>query len=80
MVLNFIAEHVRAIGVSNFSIGHLEEMLEYCSVVPQVNQVEFHPYQNPKQLHLFCIENDIHLEARIHWILFYINGRELFFI
>jgi len=55
--------HVRAIGVSNFSIGHLEEMLEHCSVVPSVNQVEFHPYQNPYALRRFCEENGIVLEG-----------------
>lgn len=55
--------YVRAIGVSNFSIGHIEEMLDYCCVVPHVNQVEFHPYQNPYQLHQFCMENGIQLEG-----------------
>jgi methylglyoxal/glyoxal reductase len=33
----------RAIGVSNFLMHHLEELLAGCSVTPAVNQVEFHP-------------------------------------
>ncbi|EME18296.1 aldo/keto reductase [Rhodococcus triatomae] len=35
---------VRAIGVSNFMPGHLDELLGSASVVPAVNQVEVHPY------------------------------------
>ena len=35
---------VRAIGVSNFMPGHLENLLKQATVVPAVNQVEVHPY------------------------------------
>lgn len=35
---------VRAIGVSNFMPVHLERLLAETSVVPAVNQIEFHPY------------------------------------
>ena len=35
---------VRAIGVSNFMPGHLENLLKEATVVPAVNQVEVHPY------------------------------------
>jgi len=41
---------VRAIGVSNFLIHHLEELLAGCSVTPAVNQVEFHPLLLQKEL------------------------------
>jgi 2,5-diketo-D-gluconate reductase A len=34
----------RAIGVSNFQIGHLQRLSAEASVVPAVNQVELHPY------------------------------------
>ena len=53
----------RAIGVSNFTIRHLEEFLPKTSVIPAVNQVEFHPYLYQKHLHEFCIEKGIQLEA-----------------
>lgn len=33
----------RAIGVSNYTVHHLEEMAGYASVLPAVNQVEMHP-------------------------------------
>ncbi|KAK3567888.1 hypothetical protein QTP86_027312 [Hemibagrus guttatus] len=44
----------RSIGVSNFLIRHLEEMKEDAGVMPHVNQVEFHPFQQPWQLVEFC--------------------------
>ncbi|MBK6345604.1 MAG: aldo/keto reductase [Bacteroidales bacterium] len=34
----------RAIGVSNYMVHHLEELLGYCRVVPAVDQIELHPY------------------------------------
>ncbi|GES63679.1 aldo/keto reductase [Aspergillus terreus] len=34
----------RSIGVSNFQRNHLEAILETCSVVPAINQLEYHPY------------------------------------
>lgn len=53
----------RAIGVSNYTIGHLEELLGYSSTVPAVNQVEFHPYLYQKELLEFCRSHNIQLEA-----------------
>lgn len=41
---------VRAIGVSNFLVHHLEELLPASSVTPAVNQVEFHPLLVQKEL------------------------------
>lgn len=35
---------VRAIGVSNFMVGHLTALLDATTVVPAVNQLEIHPY------------------------------------
>lgn len=34
----------RAIGVSNYTVRHLEELLGYAQVLPAVDQVEFHPF------------------------------------
>ncbi len=53
----------RAIGVSNFMIRHLEELLEGSSVIPAVNQVEFHPYLFQEDLLQFCRERNIQLET-----------------
>ncbi|HZH61787.1 MAG TPA: aldo/keto reductase [Metabacillus sp.] len=54
---------IRAIGVSNFKIHHLEEIIANCEIKPMVNQVEYHPRFNQRELHAFCKENDIQLEA-----------------
>lgn len=54
---------VRAIGVSNFHIEHLERLLAECEIKPVVNQVECHPYLQQKELKAFCKENDIVVEA-----------------
>ncbi len=53
----------RAIGVSNYTIRHLKELLENSSMVPAVNQVEFHPYLYQKELLEFCDSHKIQLEA-----------------
>ncbi len=53
----------RAIGVSNYTIGHLEELLETSSVVPAVNQVEFSPFLYQRELLEYCRKKGIQLEA-----------------
>lgn len=53
----------RAIGVSNFSIKTLTELLEHAKIVPAVNQVEMHPHQNQKELKEFCDRHGIRLTA-----------------
>ena len=53
----------RSIGVSNFMTWHLEDLLQKTDTVPSVNQVEFHPYLNLRELHEFCTERDIQLES-----------------
>ena len=53
----------RAIGVCNFCIPHLEDLLENCAVRPCVNQVEFHPYLYQSGLLEFCRSKGIVVEA-----------------
>ena len=40
----------RAIGVSNFTIRHMEELLKHAKIIPAINQVEFSPYLYQKEL------------------------------
>ncbi len=54
---------VRAIGVSNFPIAHLKNILEISDVIPAVNQVELHPLLNQKELRDFCRDASIQIEA-----------------
>lgn len=49
------------IGVSNFSVAKLKELLENSRLMPEMNQIELHPYlQQPTMLE-FCKSNGIHL-------------------
>lgn len=52
----------RHIGVSNYSVKHLEGHLD-AGIVPEVNQVEMHPYLQQPELVSFCKEHGIHLTA-----------------
>ncbi|MGZ7441149.1 aldo/keto reductase [Paenibacillus sp. TH7-28] len=54
---------VRAIGVSNFQIHHLEDLLADAKIVPAVNQVELHPYLTQKELLQYCHAKSIQMEA-----------------
>ena len=54
---------VKAIGVSNFMVHHLENILGDCQVVPSVNQVEFHPFLVQPDLLSFCQSHQIQVEA-----------------
>lgn len=54
---------IRAIGVSNFQVHHLEELLKDAEIKPMVNQVEFHPRLTQKELRDYCKKQGIQLEA-----------------
>jgi diketogulonate reductase-like aldo/keto reductase len=54
---------VRAIGVSNFLLHHLEDLLPHCTTVPMVNQMEFHPRLVQQKLIDFCSSQKIQYEA-----------------
>ena len=53
----------KAIGVSNFLVHHLDDLLGNCQVVPSVNQVEFHPLLVQPALLGFCQTHKIQVEA-----------------
>ena len=54
---------IRAIGVSNFLVHHLEDFLPECKVIPAVNQVEFHPELVQQELLDYCVSKKIQPEA-----------------
>jgi diketogulonate reductase-like aldo/keto reductase len=56
-------KRIRAIGVSNFLQHHLKDLLTDASIVPMVNQMEFHPYLVQQNLLDFCKTNKIQYEA-----------------
>ncbi|MFJ7917772.1 MULTISPECIES: aldo/keto reductase [unclassified Lysinibacillus] len=54
---------VRSIGVSNFHVQHLENLLKETSVVPVINQIEFHPHLTQEEVRAYCKEKGIQVEA-----------------
>ncbi|MCF7807044.1 MAG: aldo/keto reductase [Candidatus Marinimicrobia bacterium] len=53
----------KAIGVSNFMVHHLDDILPGCDVVPATNQIEFHPHLVQPELLEHCEKYDIRVEA-----------------
>lgn len=54
---------VRAIGVCNFMIEHLEELFQTAEVAPAVNQFELHPWMQRPELQDYCISHGITVQA-----------------
>jgi diketogulonate reductase-like aldo/keto reductase len=54
---------VRAIGVSNFHVHHLEDLLADAEIKPMVNQVELHPLLTQVELREYCKKQGIQIEA-----------------
>lgn len=54
---------VRAIGLSNFTIEQIKEILNICEVKPAVLQTEVHPYSQEKELKEFLAQENIYIQA-----------------
>lgn len=54
---------VRAIGVSNFQVPHLERLAAECTVVPAANQIEIHPYLTNEVVRAYNAGHGIATEA-----------------
>ena len=50
-------------GVSNFQVHHLEDLIADADVKPWYNQMEFHPRLTQTEVHEYCQKHDIQLEA-----------------
>lgn len=53
----------RAIGVSNFMVPHLEDLLAHAKVVPAVNQIEVSPFLQQRDVRALCERHGIVVEA-----------------
>ena len=54
---------VKSIGVSNFLVLHLEELLKTAKILPTINQIELHPRWQQKELVAYCQKNKIALSS-----------------
>ncbi len=54
---------VRAIGVSNCKIHHLEEIKKVAEIMPMIDEVELHPLLSEISLREYCVENNIQIMA-----------------
>lgn len=59
----YLAGKCEAIGVCNFDLGYMKELLKFCKVKPSINQIERHPMFQQQELVDFCHENDIAVMA-----------------
>jgi diketogulonate reductase-like aldo/keto reductase len=53
----------RAIGVSNFAVRHIEEIVGETGQYPAVNQVEINPFLMQKKLHEWCRRKEIQIQT-----------------
>ncbi|MFE6799431.1 aldo/keto reductase [Paenibacillus chitinolyticus] len=53
----------RSIGVSNFHVHHLQDLLQDAKIKPMVDQIEFHPCLTQEELRAYCREQGIQFEA-----------------
>lgn len=54
---------VKAIGVCNFTIRHIERLMQETDMLPMIDQIEYHPYFNQYEIQRFCREKGILTEA-----------------
>jgi len=55
--------HARSIGVSNFSVSELEQVMSVASTPPVLNQIQFSPFKHRRKLLEACEQHGVALEA-----------------
>jgi hypothetical protein len=65
---NLGEKKLRAIGVSNYNTNHLDELLAHASVLPAVNQCEYHPLYYQEDLVNYCKEKEIHFQVQLLYL------------
>ncbi|ORX63386.1 Aldo/keto reductase [Basidiobolus meristosporus CBS 931.73] len=54
---------LRSIGISNYTVKHVQEILEYAEIAPMVAQFEMHPLLYQEELMKICQSNGIQVQA-----------------
>ena len=57
------AGKIRAIGISNFQPDRVMDIIAFNEVVPAVNQIETHPFNQQTEVHQFLEENNVQIES-----------------
>lgn len=57
------AGKVKAIGLSNFTVEQMQEILDICEIKPAVLQTEVHPYSQEKEMKKFLDKHGIVIQA-----------------
>lgn len=55
--------YIKSIGVSNFEVTHLENLIKEFGVIPVVNQIELHPWYQQKEICEYCKKHNIFITA-----------------
>lgn len=59
----YLDQRIKVIGVANFEISHLENLLKHSTIPPMINQIETHPEFPQNDLHKYLVEHQILHEA-----------------
>lgn len=57
------AGKIRAIGVSNFHPDRLADLMIHNEIIPAINQIETHPFQQQIQTQAYLLENNVQIES-----------------
>ncbi len=60
---SLVGEQCKMVGVSNFTVHHLDELMDATGIVPLINQVEFSPFLHQAELAQYCKKHKIQLVA-----------------
>lgn len=56
-------KRVRSIGVCNFNVSHLKNLLAQTEIVPAINQIELSPKLTQQEIRSYCQQHGIYIEA-----------------
>lgn len=54
---------VKQIGISNYTKGHLQHLLDHCMIIPHVHQFELHPCLHQPDILALCNQHNIQIQA-----------------
>lgn len=54
---------IRAIGISNFTVEQMDELMSFATVTPVLNQVELHPKLTQQTIRDYCAARNIKVQA-----------------